>query len=372
MNIILIATTAMGLESVLKQELLDLGYSNLRVFDGKVEFDGVLSDICKANLWLRTAGRIYLKIATFKATTFDELFDQTTDIPWSDWIGPGDAFPVSKSMSRKSILYSRSDLQSIVKKAVVEHLKRAHDVRELPETGATFPIRVQVENDIVTLSIDTSGDGLNKRGYRAHMDIAPLRETLAAGMVLLSRYRADKDILMDPMCGTGTILIEAAMIAQNMAPGLNRHFISMGWNVWEGDEWESARQEAQDLIVRGADFRILGSDTNWKALEVARKNVELAGVENVHFQKLPFKELGSRFRKGKLITNPPYGERLSEREEVESLYQDLGWMCQTKLPEWSHYVITPHEQFEKLFGKKSDKKRKLYNGGIKCHYYQFF
>jgi putative N6-adenine-specific DNA methylase len=372
MNITLIATTAMGLESVLKQELLDLGYSNLRVFDGKVEYEGELSDICRSNLWLRTAGRIYIKIAQFKAVTFDDLFDQTSDLPWSDWIQADDAFPVTKCISKNSILYSRSDIQALVKKAVVEHLKRAHKVRELPETGSTFPIRVQVDKDIVTLSIDATGDGLNKRGYRAHMDIAPLRETLAAGMVLLSRYRADKDVLMDPMCGTGTILIEAAMIAQNMAPGLKRHFNSMGWDICKDEDWRLAKEEAEDLIVRGADFRILGSDTNWKALEVARKNAELAGVENVHFQKLSIKELGSRFKTGKLITNPPYGERLSEREEVETLYQDLGWICQTKMPEWSHYVITPHEHFEKLFGKKADKKRKLYNGGIKCHYYQFF
>ena len=371
MNVTLIATTIMGFESVLAKELRDLGYDNLRVFDTKVEFDCQLKDICRANLWCRTAGRIYIKIAQFEAITFDELFDQTTAIPWEVWIQKKDQFPVSHVTSRKSKLFSKSDCQSIVKKAIAERLKKAHACQVLVETDALFPIRIQIEKDVVTLSIDSSGSGLNKRGYRAHMDQAPLRETLAAGLILLSRWRPNEDVLMDPFCGTGTILIEAGLMANNIAPGLERRFNSENWDAIDRHLWTSTITEARDLIKKDASYRIYGSDHNAKALAIANKNIELAGLSNIFVQKRELHEISSRFDYGKIICNPPYGERLSEIKEVELLHQDMGRIFKEKFPLWSYYILTAHEQFETIFGKAT-KNRKLYNGGMKCWYYQYY
>ncbi len=369
----LIATTIMGLESVLAKEIQALGYDT-EIFNTKVAFKGDDQAICRANLWLRTAGRVYLKIASFKATTFDELFDQTRGVNWSEWIGQNDQFPVTQVSSRKSALFSKSDCQSIVKKAIVTHLQTTYKSNTLPETGASYPIRVQIESDIVTLSIDTTGDGLNKRGYRAHMSRAPLRETLAAGLVLLSRWRPDQDVLMDPFCGTGTILIEAGLIARNMAPGLNRSFNSEKWHRMSPDVWATARREATDCIKKESDYRIYGSDNNPKALSIANKNIELAGLTNIFVQKRELTEISSRFEQGKIIANPPYGERLETGPdlEIDQLYEQMGHIFREQFPLWSYYILTSHEAFDRVFGKKSTKNRKLYNGGIMCWYYQYF
>ncbi|RAP33178.1 RNA methyltransferase [Candidatus Marinamargulisbacteria bacterium SCGC AG-410-N11] len=368
----LIATTAMGLESVLKQEVLQLGYKIDNVYDGKVEFEGDLTDICKTNIWLRTAGRIYIKIATFKATTFDELFDKTKQINWHNWIGKNDRFPISKITSRKSTLFSKSDCQSIVKKAIVSQLQSHYKIHSLPENEANCAIRIQIENDFVTLSLDSSGAGLNKRGYRAHMDIAPIRETLAAGLILLSRWNPTRDILIDPMCGTGTILIEAGMIAQNIAPGLNRSFASEQWKIIPSKLWNNTRQEAIAAKNNHTNFTILGSDINGRSLNIARKNIELANVTNINVQTLPLSEFNSRHKFGKIITNPPYGDRLNQDINIHDLYTEMGAIFKDNIPDWSYYIITPHEQFEQLFNKKATKRRKLFNGNIQCWYYQYF
>ena len=373
MTITLIATTVMGLESVLAKEIRDLGYEKVSVFDNKVEFEGELKDICRANLWLRSAGRIYVKIGTFKATTFDELFDQTKALPWSDWIGKTDAFPVADVSSRKSELYAKSTCQSIVKKAIVTHLQAAYGSERLPETGATCPVRIQIDKDSVTLSIDSTGEGLHKRGYRAHMDRAPLRETLAAGLLLLSRWRPDRDVLMDPFCGSGTIVIEAGLIAKNIAPGLNRSFNAESWSCVDTALWAEARQEAKDLMTPDQDCRIFGSDNEPRALSIATKNIALAGLsESVFVQNRSLSDISSRFDRGKLVTNPPYGQRLDELHDVEALYKEMGSVFRASFADWSYYILTAHEGFERFFGKRSTKHRKLYNGGMKCYFYQYF
>lgn len=371
MTITLIATTVMGLESVLAREIRELGFEDVRVMDTKVEFSGTLKDICRANLLLRTAGRIYIKIAEFKAVTFDDLYEKTKHLDWAQWITQKDAFPVSKVMSRKSVLFSRSDCQAIVKKAVVDSLKKAHKVQYLPEMDAQFPIRVQIEKDIVTLSIDASGSGLNKRGYRAHHDKAPLRETLAAGMVLLSRWRAD-DVLIDPFCGSGTILIEAAWIAKNIAPGFYRRFNSDKWNVISKTLWKESRREAEALFKPDQKVRIYGSDSNYKAISIANKNIQLAGLSDIYVQKLDARDVSSKYERGKIITNPPYGERLNEKEDAEKLYQDIGQVFTERFPDWHYYILTSDKYFENHFDAPAAKRRKLFNGGIECQFYQYF
>jgi len=372
MKVSLMATTAMGLEAVLAREIKAAGIDPVRIFDGRVEFDGTLEDIINSNLWLRTAGRIYIKIGEFTATTFDDLFEKTKALPWSDWIQKDGNFPVANVTSRKSTLFSKSDCQAIVKKAVVESLRSAFNTQTLPETGADFPIRIQIDSDVVTLSIDSSGTGLNKRGYRSYGDAAPLRETLAAGLILLSRWRPNEDVLLDPFCGTGTILIEAGLLAKNIAPGLNRSFNSEKWQVMGKQRWVDAKAHAQSLIKLDAPCQIYGSDINGKTLSAARVNIDRAGLIDIHVQKLPVSEISSRFAKGRIIANPPYGERLSDRPQVEALYREMGAVFRMQFPEWSYYVLTANDHFESLFGQKSDKNRKLYNGGIKCWFYQFF
>lgn len=366
----LMASTTMGLESVLSHELKQLGYQNLVVNNGFVEFDGQFSDVCRCNLWLRTAGRVYIQLGQFEATTFDELFEKTRDLPWSDFIGPDDEFPVSKISSRKSELFSKSDGQRIVKKAVVEHLKAAHGVETLPETESLFPIRVQIEDDIVTLSLDTTGSSLSNRGYRAAQGLAPLRETLAAGLILLSRWRPDLEPLMDPFCGSGTILIEAAMIAQKIAPGLNRRFVSDDWDCIDNALWHTAVDEAESSKI-ALETQILGSDTHWKALQLSRENCERAGIGEVHIQEHDAATVRSRHNKGFIVTNPPYGERLSEQEDAFQLYKQIGQHWREALPYWSYFVISGHPKFETAFGQKSDKHRKLFNGGMQCYFYSY-
>ncbi|MGM0509018.1 MAG: THUMP domain-containing class I SAM-dependent RNA methyltransferase [Fusobacteriota bacterium] len=367
----LIATSTFGLEGIVKKELKRLGYKNLEVSNGKVEFDGTAIDICRANIWLRCADRVLLKMGEFKARSFEQLFERTKKLPW-DEILPKDAeFPVSKISSVKSKLYSKSDSQAIVKKAIVEKMKEKYNADWFEETGDKYTINVKILKDIVTISLDTSGEGLHKRGYRKDGFRAPIKETLAAALAQISKWNEYKP-LIDPMCGTGTILIEAAMIAKNMAPGSNRRFAAEEWGIIPDEAWVEARDEAYSQ-EKETDCYILGMDVDRKALEIARENAELAMVDDViKFEKGNARYLKSDKKRGVIITNPPYGDRLSNKEQVDSLYKDLGTQWKRKLPTWKYYVITPNEEFEKLFGKKADKNRKLYNGRIKCYLYQYY
>lgn len=372
MRVTCIASTTMGFESVLGNELKQLGMDDVKVMNTKVEFKGDWVDVCRANIWLRSAGRVYIKCAEFKATTFDELYEKTREINWENWIQKEDQFPVANASSRKSALFSKSDCQAIVKKAIVDRLKAKHRITFLAERAAKVPIRIQIENDIVILSIDSSGEGLNKRGYRAHMSKAPLRETLAAGIVLLSRWRPEEDVLLDPFCGTGTLLIEAGLMAKNCAPGINRSFSSEQWAAIPKSAWQSAREEAKSAVKQSVKYRIYGSDHDPKAISIAQKNIELAGLNDIFIQKRDIKEVASRFDKGRIITNPPYGERIQTVQEAEILIQQMGNVFLSRFPQWSYYILSAHESFENLFGKSATKNRKLYNGGLKCWLYQYY
>ncbi len=366
----LIATSAFGLESVVARELKNLGYDETKVENGKVTFIANELAICRTNIWLRSAERVILKIGEFTAATFEELFQQTKALPWEEWIPVDAEFPV-EGKSIKSKLFSVSDCQAIVKKAIVERLKDIYSVNWFKETGPRYKIEVALLKDVVTLTIDTSGAGLHKRGYRKLAGQAPLKETLAAAMIQLSYWKADR-ALIDPFCGTGTIPIEAAYIAQNRAPGLTRNFVSETWPNISSKHWEEARLEAEDLFNRDTKLHIYGSDIDPKALELARIHAEDAGIKDrVYFQRLPVKEVRSRFEYGHLITNPPYGERLGDQKEVQLLYQELGEAF-ARLETWSLHVITTLKQPELFIGRRWDKNRKLYNGRLECHYYQFF
>lgn len=366
----IIATSTFGLEAVVAEELKNLGYDNLKVENGKVTFTAGIEAVCRCNLWLRTADRIRVKVGEFKAETFDALFEQTKALPWGDWIPAEANFPVD-GKSIKSKLFSISDCQAIVKKAVVEKMKQRYRVNWFEERGPRFPIEVALLKDIATLTIDTSGPGLHKRGYRKTGSYAPLKETLAAALVLLSRWRPDTE-LIDPFCGSGTIPIEAALIGQNIAPGMNRDFISEQWPVIPKENWHRARKETHDLARFDIPLPIRGADMDEHVLKYARQNAEEAGLEEqIHFQRMPVSELSSSKKYGKIICNPPYGERLGNSQEIMSLYREMGKVF-AKLDTWSFYIITSYEDFERLFGRTASKKRKLYNGDIKVDYYQYF
>ena len=365
-----IATAAAGLEACVKREAIKLGFENIHTFDGRVEFTGDESVIPKANLWFRCASRILIKIGTFKAVSFEELFQGTKALPWEEWIPVDGKFTVV-GKSVKSTLYSVSDCQAIVKKAVVERLKGVYDVDWFDETGAEYTIQVALLKDIVTLTIDTSGSSLHKRGYRANALDAPLKETLAAAMIELSYWNKDR-VLMDPFCGSGTIPIEAAMIARNIAPGLNRHFASEKWDRVPEKLWKEERKKAYAAIDYDCMPEIYGSDIDPAAIELAKSNAELAGVDDcITFEVKPVQELELYGDYGCLITNPPYGERLGDMKTVEDMYRSLGGTMHLN-ETWSTYVITSMEYFEKLFGKKASAKRKLFNAWIKTDYYQFY
>jgi putative N6-adenine-specific DNA methylase len=366
----LIATSTFGLEAIVAQEIKDLGYREISVDNGKVTFTADEIAICRANLWLRTADRIRLKVGEFKVTTFDELFEQTKALPWSDLIPVNAAFPVD-GKSVQSTLFSISDCQSIVKKAVVESIKKRHQTEWFKEDGPLYRIEVSLLRDVATLTIDTSGTGLHKRGYRLSSSGAPLRETLAAALIYIARWQPEIT-LIDPLCGSGTIPIEAALIGQNIAPGINRTFVSEGWPTIPRELWREARKETHDLADYNKELDLSGTDINPDSIKVARKNASEAGVENlIHFQVKPLSAFSSKKKYGKVICNPPYGERLGSQKEVEKLYKEMGRLYKT-LDTWSWYTVTAHEDFERLFGKKASKRRKLYNGNIKVQYYQYF
>ena len=370
-NIELVATSTFGLEAIVAQEVRNLGFDDVKVENGRVTFIAKVEDIPKANLWLRTADRVFVKMGEFKALTFDELFEQTKALPWEKWIPPDGIFPIYKAKSVKSKLFSLSDCQSIVKKAVVERLKSKYSIDWFKETGGEYPIQISLLKDVATLLIDTSGIGLHKRGYREYGNEAPIKETLAAALVILSRWKPPREFI-DPLCGSGTIAIEAAMIGKNIAPGLQRNFISEGWKQLSQSLWKKTRAEAMEAIQVEKDFRILGSDIDGRALKQARENALKAGVNDfVFFQRLPVQELRSSKKYGVIISNPPYGERLGEEKQVIALYRDMGKVFR-KLDSWSYFIITSHPEFEKHFGERANKNRKLYNGRILTYLYQYF
>lgn len=366
----LIATATFGLEAVVAREIRSLGYQDVNVENARVTFTGDEFAICRSNLWLRSADRVLIKLGEFKALTFEELFQQTRALPWADWLPENATFPV-EGKSIKSQLHSVPDCQAIVKKAVVEKLKQSYHRNWFPENGPRYTIEVALLKDIATLTLDTSGAGLHKRGYRTLVSQAPLKETLAAAMVMLSYWNPERT-LIDPFCGSGTIPIEAALIGLNAAPGLGREFAAEKWPAIPAALWQQAREEARDLAAPERPLHIFGSDIDSKVLGIARYHARQAGLEGkVFFQKLPAAELRSSKHYGCVICNPPYGERMGDIQEVEGLYRDLG-NAYKKMDTWSYYVLTAHPGFEGIFGKKADKKRKLYNGRIECHYYQYY
>lgn len=366
----LIATSAFGLEAVVGRELKKLGYEDQSVENGKVTFSAPISGIPRTNLWLRTSDRVLLKMGEFRAITFDQLFEKTKALPWENWIPEDAEFPVD-GKSIDSTLFSVPDCQAIVKKAIVERLKQTYKKEWFGETGSRYRIEVALLKDMATLTIDTSGSGLHKRGYRKLIGGAPLKETMASALLQISHWKWDR-ILVDPFCGTGTIPIEAALIGLNIAPGLKRTFDAENWPIIGKKLWQDARTEALDLIETSRELRIHGSDISDESMSLARYHAKLAGVDTkIHFQRMDMKDLRSRYKYGIIVCNPPYGERLGEKNEIDALYKQMGQTFLT-LDSWSYYVLTSQPEFEKLFGRKADKKRKLYNGKLQCNYYQFF
>ena len=364
----LIAPTAFGLEAVTARELTRLGFADVHTEDGRVYFKGDEKGVAKANLWLRTAARVQIQLARFKAVTFEELFQGVYAIPWGDWLPENARFPMD-GRSVKSTLFSISDCQAIAKKAVVEKLKKTYRRDFFEETGALYRLEVSLLKDMVTVTLDTTGAGLHKRGYRKIAGEAPLKETMAAALIDLTFWRPGR-ILVDPMCGTGTIPIEAALIAENRAPGLTRSFPAEEWPAF-AKAFAEAREEAKSLIQPAKEITIFGSDIDAKAADVSATCARLAGVEGaVRFQRADMRTFKSEERYGFILTNPPYGERLGQEEEVQKIYRDMGSVFR-KLDTWSVYVITAHPEFEKLYGKKAEKRRKLFNGRIPCQYYQY-
>ena len=367
----LIAPCHFGLEAVMKREILDLGYEVSQVEDGRVTFIGDAEAVCRANIFLRTTERILLKVGSFKAETFEELFQGPRAIPWEQYIPRDGKFWVAKASSIKSRLFSPSDIQSIMKKAMVERMKGAYGITWFPEDGASYPLRVFLYKDVVTVAMDTSGDSLHKRGYRTLTSKAPITETLAAALLMLTPWKPDR-ILVDPFCGSGTFPIEAAMMAANMAPGMNREFLAEEWkNLIPKKCWYEAMDEANDLVKDDISVDIQGYDIDGEIVRAARANAAAAGVDHlIHFQQRPVSQLSHPKKYGFLITNPPYGERIEDKKNLPELYTTIGERF-AALDSWSAYIITAYEDTERYFGRKADKNRKIYNGMMKTYFYQF-
>ena len=365
----LFAPCHFGLEAVLKREIIDLGYKVTEVVDGRVSFEGDEEAIARCNVFLRTTERVMLKVGSFKAVTFDELFEKTKALPWENFIPKDGKFWVKKASSIKSKLFSPSDIQRIVKKAIVDRLSGKYNILRFPENGSEYPIRITILKDEVTVGLDTSGESLHKRGYRRLTVKAPITETLAAALISLTPWKKDR-LLIDPFCGSGTIPIEAALIGLNIAPGMKRDFQAMAWdNILPKSLFKEAKKEAEDLIDRETKLSIQGYDLDTSALDAARGNLSLAGLEgNIHFQQRDMRDISSAKKYGFIITNPPYGERLEEKEAMPQLYREMGKAFQ-KLDEWSYYIITGFEDAPKYFGRKPDKNRKIYNGMMKTYFY---
>jgi 23S rRNA G2445 N2-methylase RlmL len=369
MRLDLVATSTFGLEAVVTRELEALGYSARSTQTGRVEFEGDAAAVARTNLHLRTADRVLVRVAGFDAPDFEALFETTYDLPWEEWIGPDDAFPVS-GRSVRSTLSSVPAVQRTVKKAIVERLMRAHGVSSLPETGPAVPVEIALLKDEATLLLDTSGSGLHKRGYRDLVGAAPLRETLAAALVDLSFWKRGKP-LVDPFCGSGTIAIEAAMMGRRMAPGLGRTFAAEDWPWIEESVWAVAHEEARDQELPDLGEPVVASDIDENALSLARRHAERAGVAaDIRFERRPFGELESALEYGCLVTNPPYGVRLEDDADVRRLYESMRSVF-ARLPTWSFFVLTPWRDFEQIVGRRAERRRKLYNAQIECTYFQF-
>ncbi len=371
MSLDLIATTSFGLEAVVKRELQALGFADLRASNGKVTFPAALEDIPRANLWLRSAGRVQVKMGEFPATTFDALFEQTKALPWEDWIPPDGAFPVS-GKAVKSTLGSVRACQAIVKKAIVERLRARHKTTGLPESGALYPVQVALRNDVALLTLDTSGSGLNKRGYRGQAGEAALRETLAAALVQLSFWERGR-LLIDPMCGAGTILIEAALIGRNIAPGLRRGFAAEKWTVIPQKAWDEARQNARARMIRDGELEICGYDVDPAIIPEARRNAKRAGVGNdIVFEQKDVRDLWIDRQYGVLISNPPYGVKMGDFSEINRIYISLNKTFRKKRG-WSVYILTADKKFPDYFKRsRPDRVRKLFNGPLEVNFYQYF
>ena len=367
----MIAPCHFGMESVLKREINDLGYDITEVADGRVSFWGDEEALCRANVFLRTAERVLIKIGRFHAEDFEQLFQGTKDLPWEEYIPVDGKFWVAKAASVKSKLFSPSDIQSIMKKAMVERLKSVYKTNWFEESGESFPIRVFIMKDEVTVGLDTSGESLHKRGYRKLTAKAPIAENLAASMIMLTPWNKDR-ILVDPFCGSGTIPIEAAMMAANMAPGMNRSFTAEKWpHIVAKKNWYDTLDEANELLDLNIDTDIQGYDIDDAMVSIARENAKLAGVDKlIHFQRRGVEQLSHPKKYGFIITNPPYGERLQDKNEMPALYKIIGERY-ANLDSWSMYLITAYEQAERDIGRKADKNRKIYNGMMKTYYYQF-
>ena len=367
----LVAPCHFGMEAVLKREILDLGYEISQVEDGRVTFLGDLEAVAYANVFLRTTERILLKVGKIHAETFDELFEGTKALPWEDFIPEDGKFWVAKANSIKSKLFSPSDIQSIMKKAMVERLKTVYHREHFEESGAEYPVRVSILKDEVLIGLDTSGVSLHKRGYRQMTAPAPITETLASALILFTPWKKDR-ILVDPFCGSGTFPIEAAMLAANMAPGMKRHFLAEKWeNLIPIRHFQDAKEEAADLVDLSVETDIQGYDIDGEIIKAARANAKMAGVDHlIHFQQRPVSELSHPKKYGFVITNPPYGERLEEKKNLPALYKEMGDAFR-RLDSWSEYVITAYEDAEKYIGRKADKNRKIYNGMMKTYFYQF-
>lgn len=366
-----IAPCHFGLEAVLKREIIELGYEITSVEDGRVTFIGDAEAVCRANVFLRTAERILIKVGQFHAETFDELFEGTKALPWEEYLPQNAKFWVAKAASVKSKLFSPSDIQSIMKKAMVERMRKVYRVNWFPEDGDAFPVRVFLHKDEVTVSLDTTGESLHKRGYRKLTAKAPIAENLAAALIMLTPWNKTR-ILVDPFCGSGTIPIEAAMMAANMAPGMNRSFLAESWtHIISRKEWYACMDEAAELVDFSQMPDIQGYDIDDEMVRIARENAKLAGVEQyIHFQRRGIEALSHPKKYGFIITNPPYGERLEDKNTIASIYRTLGERYR-QLDSWSLYMITSYEDAQQMIGRKADKNRKIYNGMLKTYYYQF-
>lgn len=367
----LIAPCHFGLESVLKREIQDLGYDIIQVEDGRITFLGDEAAIARANVFIRTAERIMVKVGSFEAKSFDQLFEKTKALDWQEYLPQDAKFWVSKASTKNSTLFSASDIQSIVKKAIVEKLKTVYHVNWFEETGAEYPIRVFINKDMVSIGMDASGVSLHKRGYRQLVGKAPISETLAAALIMLTPWKNDR-ILVDPFCGSGTFPIEAAMIGAKIAPGMNRSFTAQKWkNLAPTKQWMDAVEEAEGQILRDIKMSIQGYDIDNSIVKCAMQNAAEAGVgQHIHFQQRSVAELSHPKKYGFIITNPPYGERLEEKAELPDLYRMIAKSFD-KLDTWSKYIITSYDEAEKYLGRKADKNRKIYNGMIKAYYYQY-
>ena len=368
----LIVPCHFGLEAILKKEIIELGYDISKVEDGRVSFYGDEEAACRANIFIRTGERVLIKIASFNATTYDELFENTKKVEWQEYFPKDAKFWVAKAGSVKSKLFSPSDIQSIMKKAMVEKMKEKYHLDWFEETGESYPIRVFILKDEVTVGLDTTGISLHKRGYRKLTAKAPIAENLAAALIMLTPWNENR-ILVDPFCGSGTIPIEAAMMAMSIAPGMNRQFSGQNYsNLIDKKEWEYCFEEANDMVIRDLKLDIQAYDLDPEMVRIARENAKLAGVdEMIHFQKRALSDLSHPKKYGFIITNPPYGERLEDKKELPKLYKEIGDRY-NNLEDWSMYIISSYEDAEKYIGRKSDKNRKIYNGMLKTYYYQYF